>query len=331
MWSGDSSSGTATYTVTPPGGSWDESDNGTYTIAILPGEIHDSLSTYVEDDFNAGSFTVSITDPTVPDAPIIMSGTPANKGALIAFLPPVNDGGASILDYRVFCNGGTEAVGATSPLLATNLINGASYNCFVWARNSVGESAASASVFVTPTDGGDVTIPPSGDGPGEVVTFTQTATPPGGGNPVAATLTVVATESTPPEPPPEADSLVSAIDISSTSSVPGYTLVVTFTIEASSINEFTGFWKYGKESPEDAPHWYDFGTVEALSFLNLRDSFGNEIEKYGYEISEDKKSLTVYLVDGMRGDDDFAVNASIVDPALPIIQVSSVIFRDSFD
>jgi len=318
-WSGNSSSGTATYTITPPGGSWDAADNGTYTIAIVANEVADSQPDYVAANANAGSFIVSIVDPTVPDAPVIVSGTPANKGALIAFLPPANDGGASILDYRVYCNAGTEAVGATSPLLATGLINGASYNCFAWARNILGESAASAAVFVTPTDGGDVAIPPSGDGPGEVVTFTQTATPPGGGDPVPATLSVVATEASPPEPPPEADSLVSAIDISSTSSVAGYTLVVTFTIDASSINEFTGFWKYGKEAPADTNHWYDFGTFVAN---------GNGT---GYEISEDKKSLTVYLVDGMRGDDDFAVNAAIVDPALPLIQVSPVIFRDGFD
>jgi len=318
-WNGDSSSGTATYTITPPGGSWDAADNGTFTIAILATEVSDSLSTYVAADASAGSFTVSVTDPTVPDAPIIVSGTPANKGALIAFMPPANDGGSSILDYRVFCNGGTEAVGATSPLLATGLINGAGYNCYVWARNIVGESAASAVAYVTPTDGGDVTIPPSGEGPGEVVTFTQTATPPGGGDPIPATLSVVATESSPPAPPAEADSLVAAIDISSTSSVVGYTLVVTFVIEPESINEFTGFWKYGKEASGDTPHWYDYGTLEANG------------DGTGYEISEDKKSLTVHLIDGLRGDDDLLANAVIVDPALPIVQVSPVIFKDSFD
>jgi hypothetical protein len=242
----------------------------------------------------------------------------------MAFTPPGNDGGATILDYTATCDAGTDATGTTSPLAVTGLTNGVTYSCYVTARNSVGSSLSSARVDVTPTgSGGEVTLPPSGVGPGEVVTFTQTATPPGGGDPVAATLSVVATESTPPEPPPEADSLVSAIDISSTSSVPGYTLAVTFTIDASSINEFTGFWKYGKESPEDEPHWYDYGTVEAWSYTL---SF-----VYGYEISADKKSLTVYLVDGLRGDDDLTANASIIDPALPLIQISPVIFKNSFD
>ena len=327
LWSGNSSSGTATYTMTPPGGSWDEGDNGTYTIAILPGAIHDSFSNYVEDDFNAGSFTVTVTDPTVPDPPTIVRVTPGDTSAMIEFTAPGNDGGAVIFSYLAYCaggGGGTNISGAESPLWVRDLSNGVTYDCGVLAENSVGLSATSATVMVTPTNGGEVTLPPSGEGPGEVVTFTHTATPPGGGEPIPATLEVVASAASPPEPPAEADSLVSAIDISSTSTVEGYTLVVVFELPESSINEFTGFWKYGKKSDGDTPHWYDFGTVAAWNYL----SFNND---YGYEISADKKMLTVYLQDGIRGDDDLTANARIVDPALPIVQVSPLIFKDSFD
>ena len=136
-WVGDSSIGTATYTVAPPGGSWDEGDSGIYTIAILSDQIRDSLSNYVEGDASAGSFTVFIVDPTEPDAPVIVSGTPANTGALIAFTPPIDNGGADIIDYTAVCNGGSDAVGTASPLLVSGLNNGNTYECYVYARNGV--------------------------------------------------------------------------------------------------------------------------------------------------------------------------------------------------
>ena len=308
------------YQMTPPGGSWDEADNGTYTISILANEVADDELNYVAADANAGSFTVSIVDPTQPGAPVIVSGTPANTGALIAFTPPVDDGGAAIIDYTAVCNGGADAVGTSSPLLVTGLTNGVTFECYVYARNSVGTGTLSGSVMVTPTDGGDVTLPPAGEGPGEVVTFTHTATSPSGGAPVSATLEVVATDPTPPDPPPaEAESLVAAVDISSTGSVAGYTMVVIFEIDPASMNVFTGFWKYGKEAPADTPHWYDYG---------LKDEYAPGT---GFEISADRKTLTVYFTDGQRGDDDLTINASIVDPALPIIQIDPLIFKDDFE
>lgn len=318
-WIGDSSNGTATYTVTPPGGSWDEGDSGTYTIAILPDQIKDGFSNYVEGDANAGSFTVVIIDPTVPDAPTIGIATPGDTVAWIAFTPPLSNGGMSILDYTASCEAGTDATGITSPLMVTGLSNDSTYSCYVTARNSLGSSSESGSIGVTPTGGSEVTLPPSGDDSGEVVTVAHAATPPGGGVPVPATLSIKATEVAPPDPPAEAESLVSAIDIDSTSTVVGYTLVVTFTIEFPSVNEFTGFWKYGKETAIDAPHWYDYGTLEANG------------DGTGYELSDDKKTLKVYLIDGLRGDDDLLANASIVDPALPIVKVSPIVFSNSFE
>lgn len=310
VWSGDTASGTATYSMTPPGGSWDITDSGAYTIAILPAEVGDSLSTYVEDNANAGSFTVSITPPLIPDAPVITAAIPANMGALIEFT--ANFSSAPIIDFTATCTGGSNATGSNSPLLVTGLTNDTMYDCSVIANGSEGASPASNVVSVTPSDGGEVILPPPGGGSGEPVTFTHTAIPPGGGDPVVASLLVTATASSPPAPPPEADSLVAAIDISSTSEVSGYTLVVTFSIDTSSVNEFVGFWKYGKETSGDTPHWYDYGTLTANG------------DGTGFEISADKKSLTIYLIDGERGDDDWLVNASIVDPALPLVQVTPI-------
>ena len=133
-----------------------------------------------------------------------------------------------------------------------------------------------------------------------------------------ATLWQVMTP-TPPAPPEAANSSVSAINITSTSAINGYVLIVTFSIEPSSYNQFTGFWKYGKETPVDQPHWYDYGTLATNG------------DGTGYEISADKRTLTLYLIDGKRGDDDLLANAGITDPALPIIQGGPIVFIDGFE
>jgi hypothetical protein len=109
--------------------------------------------------------------------------------------------------------------------------------------------------------------------------------------------------------------LVAAVDIKSTSpGNNGYTLAVVFKIDDSSANEFTGFWKYGKKSAGEgvASEWYDYGTK------------ADNNDGTGYEISTDKKTLTVYLVDGKLGDNDWQINAEIIDPALPIVQAAAV-------
>jgi len=167
---------------------------------------------------------------------------------------------------------------------------------------------------------GHIILPPAqGGGPGEDVGYAFAATQADGETSVSATLSIAASSSKLPTPPDEANSLVSAIDITSTSSVDGYILVITFEIAASSENQFTGFWKYGAEASGNKPHWYDYGTLAANG------------DGTGYEISADQRSLTIYLIDGMRGDNDWEVNASITDPALPIIQAPQTVFEDGFE
>ena len=64
-FSGDGSGGTATYTVTPPGGSWDDGDNGTYTIALVGSQVGDTESAYVAANASLATFTV-LMDTTAP-------------------------------------------------------------------------------------------------------------------------------------------------------------------------------------------------------------------------------------------------------------------------
>jgi hypothetical protein len=48
MPSGDGSSQIATYRVPAPGGGWDRTDNGAYTIQVVPGQIRDTLGRVIE-------------------------------------------------------------------------------------------------------------------------------------------------------------------------------------------------------------------------------------------------------------------------------------------
>jgi hypothetical protein len=66
----DGSPRTVTYTVTPPDGSWDDADNGTYTIAVNGTQVADANGTpaYVAANASLATFTVAM-DTTAPAAP----------------------------------------------------------------------------------------------------------------------------------------------------------------------------------------------------------------------------------------------------------------------
>gem|GEM_PF-1997043 len=72
----DAGANTATYTVTPDGGSWDEADSGTWTVGIVAGQVADNEGATVASNANAGNFVVAI-DNTAPTVASITS-TSAN-------------------------------------------------------------------------------------------------------------------------------------------------------------------------------------------------------------------------------------------------------------
>lgn len=186
------------------------------------------------------------------------------------------------------------------------------------AQDGAGNDNTAAAQVSVPY--GHIMLPPAeGVDSGEDVDVSYVATEADGTTPITATLSLAVSNSKLSSPPEIANSLVSAIDITSTSSVNGYVLIVTFEIAESSDKQFTGFWKYGAETSGDKPQWYDYGTLAAN---------GNGT---GYEISTDQKSLTIYLIDGVRGDNDWEVNASITDPALLVIRAPETIFGDGFE
>ena len=72
----DAGSNTATYTVKAPGGVWNSSDNGSYTIGITGSEVADSEGAFVPASASAATFTVS--------APAYSSPSGTTTGAQVA-------------------------------------------------------------------------------------------------------------------------------------------------------------------------------------------------------------------------------------------------------
>ena len=78
VWGGQSpgSPQFATYTVTPPGGTWDSADDGTYNISVNGGQVTDYAGNFVPATANAGSFSVDVTVPVISEVTAV--STPTN-------------------------------------------------------------------------------------------------------------------------------------------------------------------------------------------------------------------------------------------------------------
>lgn len=97
---------------------------------------------------------IDVTPATVPESPTALAGSATDGGAVLEWSAVVNDGGDPITAYRVrVWNDATvleefDTTGTTASV--SNLVNGTEYRVTVSAVNTVGESAASEPVFVSP-------------------------------------------------------------------------------------------------------------------------------------------------------------------------------------
>lgn len=81
---------------------------------------------------------------TKPNPPTIGSATAISGTSVsVAFIPPVQDGGATITIYTVTSSGGQVATGASSPIVVSGLIAGTNYTFTVTATNNLGTSVSS--------------------------------------------------------------------------------------------------------------------------------------------------------------------------------------------
>ena len=60
------------YTATPPGGTWDSPDDGTYTVAIVANQVKDNLGGAVAANAAAKTFSVDTTPPSAPNTAIVL-------------------------------------------------------------------------------------------------------------------------------------------------------------------------------------------------------------------------------------------------------------------
>jgi len=87
-----------------------------------------------------------------PNAPTIGTATGGDASASVTFTAPANVGGSAISSYSALSTpGGVVGTAASSPITVSGLSNGTAYTFAVWATNTYGPSAYSASTgSVTP-------------------------------------------------------------------------------------------------------------------------------------------------------------------------------------
>jgi len=112
----------------------------------------------------AWSTSVNATPSTLPSPPTGLSGTPGDKQITVSFTPG-NNGGSAITNYKYTTDGGTtyralNPEDASSPITitklsldgTTDLTNGIAYTVQLKAVNANGDSVASSSISVTPSN-----------------------------------------------------------------------------------------------------------------------------------------------------------------------------------
>jgi cellulase (glycosyl hydrolase family 5)/fibronectin type III domain protein/Fn3 domain-containing protein len=106
--------------------------------------------------------TNAVTPQGVPSPPLSPTAAAGNASAIVAFNPPLSNGGSAILSYTVTSNPGAITAMGNSPVTLTGLTNGTPYTFSVIATNAIGPSlpSVSTSPAVTPQAPATVPTPP---------------------------------------------------------------------------------------------------------------------------------------------------------------------------
>ncbi|KAB8142250.1 isopeptide-forming domain-containing fimbrial protein [Chloroflexia bacterium SDU3-3] len=155
---GNGSPRTATYRITPPGGAWDDADNGTYTISVVANEVGDVGTRFVAAG-DVTTFSVFI-DVTPPDTTIDSQPTnPTNNpSATFTFSGSDNVTPAGSLTFMCSLDGAA-ATSCTSPQNYPVLANG-SHTFTVYAVDGLGNAdpTPASSSWTIDTTAPDTTI-----------------------------------------------------------------------------------------------------------------------------------------------------------------------------
>lgn len=119
---GNGSPRTATYTFTAPGGTWDDADNGTYTVALAADAVRATNGLAVAAAADLATFAVSL-DTTAPGTEITSAPADPSNATSASFTFTGSDAGTGVASFEASLDGGAFTA-ATSPLTLTGLAAG---------------------------------------------------------------------------------------------------------------------------------------------------------------------------------------------------------------